>query len=271
MKNKDQLLLEEAYQSIYEAKESYANKGVVFRKKGNNDIGCCIGVDHVGSIKLSKDLIERIKNISGLKFYAEGIAAKDYSAEPGMIPFIQQHLKGYIIEPESWDEITEKIGKGTANPNNNIYWMFANHEENNLIETRYSKHTEGTILDALANATSFPKNVPTDKDKRREWIVYNLSQAGFSNTLKQKYSLPLLKKLMIDVEYSVYPGQQHPDTSTFLGKQVYKAELERNQTIYDLMSSGGCCFAGAGHLIELKQQFPNLEIVCEENIKPIDK
>ena len=32
------------------------------------------------------------------------------------------------------------------------------------------------------------------------------------------------------------------------------------------MGEGGCCFAGAGHLIELKQQFPNLKIICEDNI-----
>jgi hypothetical protein len=47
---------------------------------------------------------------------------------------------------------------------------------------------------------------------------------------------------------------------------AHKLEEERNQTIYDLMKQGGCCFAGAGHLIELKQQFPNLEIIGEKNI-----
>jgi hypothetical protein len=33
------------------------------------------------------------------------------------------------------------------------------------------------------------------------------------------------------------------------------------------MKQGGCCFAGSGHLRELKQQFPNLEIIGEENIR----
>jgi hypothetical protein len=40
---------------------------------------------------------------------------------------------------------------------------------------------------------------------------------------------------------------------------MHAIEEERNQTIYNLMGEGGCCFAGAGHLIELKQQFPELE------------
>lgn len=242
--------------------KTYANNGIVF--KGNT--GCCVGVDHVGPIELSSNLIERIKNIPNLRFYAEGVAGKDNSAEPGMMPFIQQNFKGYRVESESWDDITEKNGKGTANPNNNIYWMFANHKENNLIKTRYSNYTKGTILDALVNATVFPKNVPKDKAERKEWIVYNLSKAGFSNILNQRYSLPVLQKFMADVEYSVYPNQQFPDTNTFLGKQVHIAELERNQTIYNLMSRGGCCFAGAGHLIELKHQFPDLEIIDEQNI-----
>jgi hypothetical protein len=32
------------------------------------------------------------------------------------------------------------------------------------------------------------------------------------------------------------------------------------------MGNGGCCFAGAGHLIELKQQFPDLEDIDLNNI-----
>jgi len=264
--NKDQRLLEEAYQLVLEySKENFANKGIVFLTTSNKDIGCCIGTDHVGKIEVSKDLIERIKRISNLKFYAEGIAAKHPEAEPGMMPFLNSNFEGATIEKNSWDEIIESKGKGTANPNNNIYWMFANHKENHLFETRYVNNREGNILDVLANAKSFPKNVPADLEERKRWIALHLTKAGFGERLKQKFEEGSFLKFMRDVEYSVYPGQQHPDLSTYLGKQVHEAELERNQTIYDLMKQGGCCFAGSGHLIELKQQFPNLELIGEEN------
>lgn len=244
---------------------SFATKGIIFKKNNNVDTGCCIGVEHGKNFELSQDLIQRISKINNLKFYAEGIAAKQPDAEPGMIPFMQKFFPKHKIESESWDDITEKNGKGTANPNNNIYWMFANHEANKLIEKLYSNNTNGTILDALSNAKSFPKNVPTDINKRKEWISYHLTKAGFGNILSKKFSFPVLKKLMVDVEYSVYPNQQYPSDS-YLGKLVHKVELERNSTIYQLMSHGGCCFAGAGHLIELKQQFPDLEIIGEDNI-----
>ena len=267
MKSKDQQLLEEAYQLVLEAsEEGFANKGIVFLTGNNKDLGCCIGVEHGKGIKVSKDLIERIKQIPNLKFYAEGIAAKHPEAEPGMMPFLNNNFEGATIENNSWDEITETKGKGTANPNNNIYWMFANHKSNHLLEKRYVNNREGTILDVLANAKSFPKNVPTDLEERKRWIALHLTKAGFGERLKQKFEEESFLKFMRDVEYSVYPNQQHPDLSTYLGKQVHKVELERNQTIYDLMKQGGCCFAGAGHLIELKQQFPNLEIIGEKNI-----
>ena len=118
MKSRDQILLEEVYQSIYEAKENYANQGVIFRKNGNKDVGCCIGVAHGKSIKLSKYLIERIHNISDLRFYAEGTAAKNPGLEPGMLPFLNTNFPGFGIESKSWDDITEEQKKGTANPKN---------------------------------------------------------------------------------------------------------------------------------------------------------
>jgi hypothetical protein len=94
-----------------------------------------------------------------------------------------------------------------------------------------------------------------------------MKKAGFFDDLNQSYSRNKLLKIMDEMELTVYPkGQEFPDTSTYFGKMAHKLEEERNQTIYDLMKTGGCCFAGAGHLIELKHQFANLEIICEENI-----
>lgn len=262
MRTNDEILLQEAYQLVLESsKENFAKDGIIFLKRNEKDLGCCIGVNHGKKISLSLDLIERIKRIPNLKFYAEGIAAKDYNSEPYMVPFMEKNFPDKKIQKKSWDDITEEEGKGTANPENNIYWMFANHKANKLLKTRYMNYVKGTILDALVNANIFPKNAPTDKEERRKWIYNHLSKAGFSKQLNRKFEPKEFIKFMDDVEYSVYPNQQFPDTKTYLGKQVLKVELERNRTIYNLMTEGSCCFAGSGHLIELKQQFPNLELI----------
>lgn len=266
MKSKDQLLLEECYQLVCEAQNSYANKGIVFLKQGGKDLGCCIGVKHGGSIKLSKDLIERIKNISNLKFVAEGTAAKNHNDEPGMMPFIEQHFPGSKILNDSWDEMTEDKGKGTANPEYNIVYIFMQHGYNKYVEERYT-FTEGTMLDTLARpAVHWPKNSPKDPEKRKEWIVMHAKKAGFLERLNQKYDKESFIKLLDDMEASVYPPkQQFPDMSTYFGKLMWALECERNGTIYKLMQAGACCIAGCGHLIELKYQFPELEIIGKEN------
>jgi hypothetical protein len=271
--NRDQQLLEEAYQLIIEAnRENFANQGIVFLKKGNKDLGCCIGVAHGKSIRVSKDLIERIKQIPNLKFYAEGSAAKRPQDEPGMMPFLQTNFTGAGIQKQSWDEITEDQDKGTANNKYNVVYVFMQHRYNKLINNYPNKRgSSGTMLQALADLDiehHYPKNSPTSYEERLEWLTFHMKKAGFYNALNQRYNRRKLLKIMDEMELSVYPkGQQFPNTSTYFGKMAHKLEEERNQTIYNLMTQGGCCFAGAGHLIELKQQFPNLEIICGENIK----
>jgi len=247
---------------ILEQAQTYANKGIVFR--GNT--GCCIGVEHGKSIELSQDLIQRIKQIPNLKFYAEGVAAKDYSKEPGMVPFMKKNNLKYPIQSLSWDDITENKGKGTANINYNIVYVFMQHEFNKIIE-QYT-YTKGTMLDALARpATHWPKNSPKDPNKRLQWLSYHMKKAGFYEKLNQSYDKEKLFNLLTEMELSVYPkGQEYPNTSTYFGQLMHKLEEERNSTIYNLMGNGGCCFAGAGHLIELKQQFPDLEDIDLNNI-----
>lgn len=251
---------------ILEQKNTHAKWGIVFRKKGDKDIGCCIGVRHGKSITLSNNLIERIQNIPNLKFYAEGVAAKDPSKEPGMLPFLNKAFPKAKIEKVSWDEITEKNNKGTANPKYNVVYTFMQHRYNNIVD--WYSYTKGTMLDALAkpNKKNFPKNAPSSFEERKSWLTKHMKNAGFYDKLNQPYNRNELLKIMDDMEYTVYPDQNHPDTSTYFGKMQYYLEEERNQTIYNLMGNGGCCFAGSGHLIELKQQFPDLEIIDEENI-----
>jgi len=241
---------------------SYANQGIVFL----DSKGCCIGVEHGKSIDISQDLIDRIKKIPNLKFYAEGVAAKDPSKEPGMMPFIEKNFPGYTVQGQSWDEITENQNKGTANKNLNIVYVFMQHEYNKLIN-QYD-YTKGTMLDALAKPkTYWPKNSPRDYNERKQWLTYHMRKAGFYDRLEQPYNREELIGILDEMEKSVYPpGQQFPDTSTYFGQLMHSLEEERNQTIHDLMGEGGCCFAGSGHLIELKQQFPNLTDIDLGNI-----
>jgi len=257
----------------YSEKENFATQGIVFLKSGEKDLGCCIGIEHKKNIELSENLVERIKNIPNLKFYAEGVAAQDPSAEPGMVKAMNDYFKEYKIQPKSWDEITEQQNKGTANPKYNSNYIFMQHRANDIID-RYP-YTKGTMLDALAKPNiSFPKNSPMKYDERLNWITKHVKNAGFYDKLNQPYNRNKLLSVMDEMEDSVYPkserfpeGQQFPDTSTYFGNLMHKLEEERNQTIYDLMKQGGCSFAGSGHLIELKQQFSELEIIGEENIK----
>ena len=251
---------------ILEQKNTHAKWGIIFRKKGNKDIGCCIGVRHGKSITLSKNLIERIQNIPNLKFYAEGVAAKDPSKEPGMLPFLKKTFPNTKIEKLSWDEITEQKNKGSANSKYNVVYVFMQHRYNKVIELY--PYTKGTMLDAFAKPKikDFPKNTPSNFEDRKNWLTKHMKAAGFYEKLNQPYNKNKLLKIMDEMEYSVYPNQQHPDTSTYFGKMQHHIEEERNKTIYDLMSQGGCCFAGSGHLIELKQQFSDLEDIDLDNI-----
>ena len=81
-----------------EAEDVKSSKKIVFRKQGDKDIGACIGIPHGGIINLSNDIIERIKKIPNLHFYAEGSAAKNPNDEPNMMPFINKNFPNYGIE-----------------------------------------------------------------------------------------------------------------------------------------------------------------------------
>ena len=246
------------------AEDVKSSKKIVFRKQGDKDIGACIGIPHGGIINLSNDIIERIKKIPNLHFYAEGSAAKNPNDEPNMMPFINKNFPNYGIESKSWDDITEENNKGIANPNNNIVYTFMQHAYNDYVGKYYSSHTNGTMLDAMANSSrpEFPPNSPKSPDERLNWLTNHMKKAGFYDKLNKPYDKNTLIKIMDEMENSVYPnGQETPNTSTYFGKMQQEIENERNQTIYDLMGDGGVCIAGEGHVDELKQQFPNLEYV----------
>ena len=264
-----QLLAEKYEQVLEQSKGSSANQGIIFRQNSAKDTGCCIGVKHGGSIEVSKDLIERINKIPNLKFYAEGSAGKNPQDEPGMLPFLQTNFPNANIESESWDDITEKEGKGTANTKYNVIWTFMQHEFNKIIDWYTAK---GTMLDAMARPIAkknkdWPRGSPSSYEERLEWLTMHMKKAGFYDALNKPYSRRKLLKIMDQMEASCYPkGQQFPDTSTYFGKMAKIVEDQRNQTIYDLMGEGGCCFAGSGHLIELKQQFPKLNTIDLDKI-----
>lgn len=239
---------------------SFASK-VVFRKNENRDIGACIGIPHGGEILLSQESIQRISRINNLHFIAEGNAAKNPSAEPGMMRFINKFFPNYSIEEESWDEIAESLEKGVGNPEFNICYVFMQHEYNNYID--YYTWDKGTMLDALAKTTKpeFPPNSPHDTLEREKWLKYHMRRAGFLSSLQKPFNREKLFHLLTQMEETVYPpGQQVPNTDTYFGKMQQKIEEERNSIIYHLMETGAVCIAGEGHIDELILQFPDLYI-----------
>ena len=272
-----QLLAEKYEQVLEQSKESSANQGIIFRQNSAKDTGCCIGVKHGDPIEVSEDLIEKIKNIPNLKFYAEGSAGKNPKDEPGMLPFLQTNFPGASIEGQSWDDITEDKGEGSANKECNVIFTFMQHGFNKIIDW-YTADAEGTMLDAMARPIAnkdkdWPRGSPSSYEERLKWLTMHMKKAGFYDALNKPYDRDEFLKIMDQMEGSVYPksrqfpkGQQFPDTSTYFGKMALIVEEERNQTIYDLMGEGGCCFAGSGHLIELKQQFPKLNTIDLDKI-----
>ena len=270
-----QLLAEKYEQVLEQSKGSSANQGIIFRQNSAKDTGCCIGVKHGRKIHLSKDLIERINKIPNLKFYAEGSAGKNPKDEPGMLPFLQTNFPEASIENHSWDDITEKKGEGSANTKYNVIFVFMQHRFNKIINWYTAR---GTMLDAMARPIAnknkdWPRGSPSSYEERLEWLTMHMKKAGFYDALNKPYDRDEFLKIMDQMEGSVYPksrqfpkGQQFPDTSTYFGKMAKIVEDQRNQTIYDLMGEGGCCFAGSGHLIELKQQFPKLNTIDLDKI-----
>ena len=263
--NSDSQLIWEAYEQVLEqSKGSSANQGIIFRQNSAKDTGCCIGVKHGSKIHISKDLIERINKIPNLKFYAEGSAGKRPQDEPGMMPFLQTNFPKASIEKQSWDDITEDKGKGSANTKYNVIFVFMQHRFNKIIDWY---PTKGTMLDAMARPIKsknkdYPPGSPSSYEERLKWLTVHMKNAGFYEALNKPYDRVKFLEIMDQMEASVFPkGQQFPNTSTYFGKMTEIIEKERNKTIYDLMGEGGCCFAGSGHLIELKQQFSRLSII----------
>jgi len=181
-----------------------------------------------------------------------------------MVTFMDKYFPDMKLEKKSWDDITEDNDKGVANPKYNVVYTFMQHRYNKYID--WYSYDEGTMLDAMAKPDfgdheRFPKNSPRSFYDRLEWLSGHMKKAGFYHKLNKPYSRKKLLEIMDEMEWSVYPDQNSPDTESYFGKMQQKIEEERNSTIYDLMKKGGCCFAGSGHLVELKEQFPNLEII----------
>jgi len=187
-----------------------------------------------------------------------------------------QQFKGGIqaevphMHHEAAKDITEDNDKGTANPKLNIVYTFMQHRYNKYIN--WYTYTEGTMLEAMAKPDfgdheRFPKNSPISFSKRLEWLTAHMKKAGFYDKLNKPFDKNKLLKIMDEMEYSVYPDQVFPDTESYFGKMQQQIEDERNLTIYELMKDGACCFAGSGHLVELKKQFPDLQIIEPDGVE----
>jgi hypothetical protein len=191
---------------------------------------------------------------------------------------VEQFLDQYNINNfKDYKGITE----GVENTN-----YFINTLEQDYILTIYEKRVDENDLPFFINLLSnlsenkfpcpkpianknkdWPRGSPSSYEERLEWLTMHMKEAGFYDALNKPYDRDEFLKINDQMEASCYPkGQQFPDTSTYFGKMAKIIEDQRNQTIYDLTGKGGCCFAGAGHLIELKQQFPKLNTIDLDKI-----
>jgi hypothetical protein len=225
--------------------DSGSSNGIAFRKNGNTDVGCCIGVKHNTTPKLSPKLINRIKNMNGgnlSKGFQEG-AGRDK-----IDPILNQlGIKG----DGNWDTRLGNEG-GTRNPKySSVYLFMAFDTDGN--PNNINKFKGDTIEEALRNW------INTNKGNIMQSAIDDIKKADrgiYAKYLSQPFSSEKLNELFTHLQNSVYPPPKYQlNPKSFFGEKMYHIEEERNQSLYDCMDNGGVAFAGAGHLTELKDQF----------------
>jgi hypothetical protein len=230
---------------ILEELGSGSSNGIAFRKANGTDTGCCIGVKHGYTPKLSKELIERIKKMNGSEL--SGAFAEGADLDP--IDPILQAIG--IKRAGNWDKVLEVKDKGARDPRyNSVYIFMQSNVESN--PNYVGKFKGKTIGEAITNWLKTNKgNIPTT-------AVNDIAKAGFKDYLNKPFSVDLLKELFQKLEDTVYvPPKFALNPKSFFGTKMEKIEEERNQSLFNCMANGGVAFAGAGHLTELKEQFPN--------------
>lgn len=231
---------------ILEGIDSGSSNGIAFRKANNGtDIGCCIGVKHGSTPTLSEDLIKRIKAMNGGKL--SGAFAEGADKDP-INPILTQ-IK--IKRAGNWDKVLEDKNKGARNPKyNSVYIFMQSDVESN--PNYVGKFKGKTIREAITNwLKTNTGNIPVD-------AIDDIAKAGFGEYLDKPFSIELLKDLFEKLNNTVYvPPNYELNPKSFFGAKMEKIEEERNQSLFNCMANGGVAFAGAGHLTELKKQFPN--------------
>ena len=253
--NRDVKLLIEKYQSIYETQTNRpavtelgaggTSNGIAFRKKDNIDIGCCIGVKHGATPTLSKQVIQRILNI---KPSLSGAYEEGAGGDP--IQPILGRLGIKVIG--NWDQPLIQADKGARNPLYSSVYLFMqfDHDANpNSI-----KNFNGTtIRDAIT------KWISTNKGNIQMSALEDIKKAGFGDSLDQPFTPQRLRELFTSLQDSVYPPSKNYELepNSYFGSKMYHIEYERNKSLYNCIANGGVAFAGAGHLTDLKQQYPD--------------
>jgi len=236
MKTKDQILLEEAYFSIYN-ESAGSSKGIAFRKDSKgNDVGAAIGVEHGVTPELSDDLIFRIKSIKGLKgAFTEG-------ADRDPIDPILERIG--IKKVGNWDELLGN-DKGARNPKYNSVYIFmqSNVKGNSNHPSTFSGKT---IEDAILNwKNAESSNINVEK------AIEDIKTAGFGEYLAKPFSEELMGKFLQKMEDTVYvPPRYQLNPKSFFGTKMNAIEHERNISLFNCMDRG-IAFTGSGHLTEL--------------------
>jgi len=237
------MLFDRLVESIINGDAGSSN-GIAFRKDSQgNDIGVCIGVHHGKTPTLSDKLLTRIKNIKGLVGgYSEGV---------GRDP-IQPILNALgLKEVGNWDTRIEKVGKGAKNPNYNTVYTFMAFDTkgnpNNI------ENFNGTTIEDAIRKYPGARGAGINMDN----AIKDIKAAGFGEQLSMPFSSQLLKDLFTKLQDSVYPPPTYRlNIDSFFGQKMHALELERNESLYQCMNRG-VAFAGAGHLDELEEQFPD--------------
>jgi len=249
MKNKDQILLEEAYLSIYN-ESAGSSKGIAFRKDSRgNDIGVAIGVEHGITPELSEQLINRIRAIKGIRgAFTEG-------ADRDPIDPILDKLG--IKRAGNWDELLGN-NKGAQNPNfNSVYIFMQSDVEGNA--NHVSTFSGKTIREAILtwkNAKIMNINVKK--------AIQDIEEAGFGKYLDKPFSKELMSNFLQKMSDTVYvPPSYQLNTKSYFGAKMNAIEHERNISLFNCMNRG-VVFTGAGHLTELanmKEFNPYIELL----------
>lgn len=241
-------------QFIKEEKESVAPQGVIFK----GDKVAYVGTEHQVPVKLSNDLMNKVKSIGDkYGYWYEGTGG---DADTNAKTFGSR--KSY---EGSWDD--DGFNKEIDNyPYEFIYTLFSNTAVNKQKEsiTNPKLSIFDSIIENQKKVSYFKDRKFTAEDLRKFLSSASEKNIDFVTLSKQPATKENVTNFIDKGEALMWPKnwEEYPNNA---GKLAYKANRLRDE--YLVKRESGVYFAGSGHLKELVKIDKSLKIIGGEDIE----